>query len=357
MTAEELFSVRIKKPDEAVRRAAGKKWDAVAKPIDGLGDLEEIICRIAAIRGTVSPDISTKSLIIMCADNGVVAHGVSQADARVTEDIAALMGQHRSAVCVMTKDYPLEILTVDVGMACDRSPEGVIDRKVRKGTADLLSGPAMTEEECLAAVKTGMDLVRDCASGGTGLIATGEMGIGNTTTSTALLCALTGISPQEVTGRGAGLSDEGLRRKLVVIEEALSLHSCMNPEDVNALELLRRVGGLDIAGLSGVFIGGAVCGIPVVIDGVISAVAALCAERMVPGCRDFMIASHNGKERGTGEALRRLSLKPVIHANLALGEGTGAVLLFPLLDMAMSLYESGTGFGETDVRQYVRFDR
>ncbi|MCR5674104.1 MAG: nicotinate-nucleotide--dimethylbenzimidazole phosphoribosyltransferase [Lachnospiraceae bacterium] len=360
MTTEELFSLRIRVPAEDVRQQARKQWDAVMKPIDGLGDFEKMICRIAAVRGTTDPDITRKALIIMCADNGVVVHGVSQTDAHVTNDVAVMMGQRKSSAGIMAGAFPVEILTVDVGIASDRTPAGVIDRKVRKGTADLLTEPAMTAEECLQAIETGIEMARLCSEKGIGLIATGEMGIGNTTTSAALVCATTGASPAEVVGRGAGLSDEGLRTKLSVVEDALAFHfgarhaGCADSPD-GAFEALRRVGGLDIAGLAGVFIGGATLGIPVVIDGLISAAAALCAERMVPGCRASMIASHSGRERGTAAVLRELGLRPVIDADLALGEGSGALMLFPLLDMAMSLYRDGTRFDGSGIDPYERF--
>ena len=341
MTLTELFSVTIHVPDEEIRAAAKRRWDALAKPLDGLGRFEDILGSIAAVRGALVPDISKKVLIIMCADNGVTAEGVSQADQKVTYDVAALMGRKRSSVGVMAKHYPLDILTVDIGINSGDVPEGVLSRKVRRGTADLKKEPAMTEEECLKAVGTGIELAWSCADKGYGLIATGEMGIGNTTSSAALF-----------------LFQEGIQRKLSVIREALEFHFPGRSGGIfsgrEAFEALRKVGGLDIAGLAGVFIGGAMRGVPVVIDGVISAAAALAAGKMVPGCRFAMIASHSGRERGTTEALHQLGLVPVIDADLALGEGSGAVLLLPMLDMAMSLYQEGTFFSETGIGQYKR---
>ena len=358
MTLTELFSITIHAPDEEIRAAAKRRWDALAKPLDGLGHFEDILGSIAAVRGTVLPDISKKVLIIMCADNGVTEEGVSQADQKVTYDVAALMGRKRSSVGVMAKHYPLDILTVDIGINSGDVPEGVLDRKVRRGTADFIKEPAMTEEECLKAVGTGIELAWSCADKGYGLIATGEMGIGNTTSSAALISVLSGRKPEELAGRGAGLTDEGIQRKLSVIREALEFHFPGRSGGIfsgrEAFEALRKVGGLDIAGLAGVFIGGAMRGVPVVIDGVISAAAALAAGKMVPGCRFAMIASHSGRERGTTEALHQLGLVPVIDADLALGEGSGAVLLLPMLDMAMSLYQEGTFFSETGIGQYKR---
>ncbi|MCR5251601.1 MAG: nicotinate-nucleotide--dimethylbenzimidazole phosphoribosyltransferase [Lachnospiraceae bacterium] len=361
MTRDELFSLVIPAPDEAARKAAKKRWDGIAKPIDGLGRLEELICRIAAIEGREDAQVTPRGLIIMCADNGVVEEGVSQTSQEVTLEVARLMGQKKSSVGVMTESCPLKAYAVDIGIDSGETPEGVIDRKVRRGSANIAKGPAMTEEECLRAVSVGIGLARKSRDEGCRLLATGEMGIGNTTTSAALLCALTGAEPAAVTGRGAGLSDEGLLRKLAVVERALELHrkemGCRQAStQADALEALRRLGGLDIAGLAGVFIGGALFGIPVIIDGLISATAALAAEQLAPGCRAYMLASHRGREKGTMIALERLGLYPVIDADLALGEGTGAVLLFPLLDMAMSLYRSGLAFGEAEIEAYRRFE-
>ena len=224
MTIKELTSIQINKPDMHAAEAAKSRWDAIAKPIDGLGDFEDMVCRIAAAKADMCPDISKKALVIMCADNGVVKEGVSQTDQSVTRDVAALMGRKESSVGIMAKHYPLEIFTVDVGINCDGTPKGVIDKKVRKGTEDILKGPAMTVEEGLRAIEAGIEIVKLCRDKKYEIIATGEMGIGNTTTATTLLCALTGLEPAEVTGRGAGLTDEGLKHKIEVIEETLKFH-------------------------------------------------------------------------------------------------------------------------------------
>jgi len=212
--------------------------------------------------------------------------------------------------------------------------------------------PAMTEAETLAAIEVGMELVRRFKAEGYSLLATGEMGIGNTTTSSAVAAALSGCAVEEITGRGAGLSDAGLLRKRQVIAEALQKYDFGKNE---TFRILSTVGGLDIAGLAGVFIGGALYQIPVVLDGVISTVAALVAERLVPGTRAYMIPSHKSKEPAAARMLEELALAPVIDASLALGEGTGAVMMFALLDMAMTLYETRTTFSDISVEQYVRF--
>ncbi len=359
MKMEDLLSLKIEKPSERIYALSKEAWNRVAKPIDSLGLFEDLICRIAAVQGSVEVRIRQKALLIMCADNGVVREGVSQSGQEITEKVAALMGERKSSVGRLTAHYPMEIFTYDVGMVCDRTPKGVIDKKVCKGTEDFLKGPAMTKEQCLEAIQVGMEAVEMCKGKGIDLIATGEMGIGNTTTSTAVVCALCGVSPSECTGRGAGLTDAGLEKKIRVIEEGLSLHlgkkkGTKRSEAGEVFEALRSLGGADIAALCGVFIGGAKYRIPIVIDGLISAVAALVAERLVPGCRDYMIASHRGKEQAMALLLEELLLQPVILADMALGEGTGAVMLFPLLDMAHSLYAEGTSFQSASIEQYER---
>ena len=360
MTREELFQLHICAPDESVRLAARRRWDALAKPIDGLGCFEETVARIAGMTGSTELDLSRKALVIMCADNGIVDEGVSQTGREVTYEVASLMGKRMSSVGIMLRDYPADILTIDIGIASDDIPDGVIDRKVRRGTRNFLHEPAMTADETLKAIGTGMDIVRNCRDKGISLIATGEMGIGNTTTSSALMSILLGLDASECTGRGAGLSDEGLERKIRVINEGIAVNfpdrenrNFAEPGEV--FDVLCRVGGLDIAGLAGIFMGGALYRVPIVIDGFISMISALIAERLLPGCREYMIASHLGRESGMKLLSRCLELTPVINADLALGEGTGAVMLFPLLDMAMSLYGSGTMFSDTSIEEYERF--
>ncbi len=362
MKRDELFSLKPGKPDAEIKRASKDKWDKIAKPIDGLGELEEMISRIASIQGRVVPEISKKALIIMCADNGVVKEGVSQTGSEVTLNVATLMGKRKSSVGIMTDTGITDIFVYDTGIDSEVTPAGVIDRKIRRGTGDFLKEPAMEESECLKAIETGMAAVKECKEKGYGIIATGEMGIGNTTTAAAVLCGIEGLDPAEYTGRGSGLTDSGYSRKIQVIDEGLRLHRkegykkpATSKEEITGI--MSSLGGLDIAGLCGVFIGGALCGIPVVIDGFISATAALAAAKLMPDCREYMLASHLGREKGMSFILKELELKPVIHADLALGEGSGAVMLFPLLDMAMSLYTGGTVFEETDIEQYERYDK
>lgn len=360
MLKQDLFEIRIDDPDKKSYELVKRKWDSLAKPLDGLGDFEEIICRIGSVTGQIPDDISRKVLVIFCADNGVVQEGVSQTGKEVTTMVASLMGDNASSVGRMTKNYPIEIIPVDIGMDCDETPAGVLPRKVGHITGDIQKEAAMSEEDCLKAIEIGIDIAKMCKDKGFHIAATGEMGIGNTTTSTALYAAFTNENPDEITGRGAGLPDDALDHKRKVIRETLTFHGLDKGNDStkeDTLRALQCVGGFDIAGLTGFFIGCAVNHLPVVIDGFISAVAALTAERLCPGAKNYMIASHRGRETGCMRALNHLGLKPVIDGSMALGEGTGAVMVFPLLDMVFDLFHSGTAFADSDIDQYERFDK
>ncbi|MCR5688384.1 MAG: nicotinate-nucleotide--dimethylbenzimidazole phosphoribosyltransferase [Lachnospiraceae bacterium] len=352
-----------------VETAIKARFDALAKPIDGFGSFEDMICRIGAVLGTPEPDISKKALVIMIADNGVTARGISQTDRSVTAKVAALMAKDKSSVGLMTQGTDISLMPVDIGIDSDHPVPGLIDMKVMRGTRDIVNERAMSEDECRRAIRAGEEIARRCLDDGIRIVATGEMGIGNTTTSAALFCALTGASPSDVAGRGAGLSDVGLARKIGVIETALERHlsglmrdgipasgfPVTGPE--NAFLALSSLGGLDIAGLVGVFKGCSDCRIPVVIDGAISAVAALAASLIYPGCEKAMLASHSGREKITGMVHGILGITPVINADLSLGEGTGAVMLFPLLDMVLRVYNGLESFGDAGIIPYERFDK
>lgn len=355
MTKEELWNLSIPKADRKLFDAIKDNWNSIAKPLDGMGRMETLLCQIGAVQGTTEVKTSPRTLIIMCGDNGVVAEGVSQSGQDVTLAVAKNMGLKKSSACKMAQCAGVDILTVDVGVNTDEEIPGVLNRKVRRGTRDFLVEPAMTEEEVLAAIETGIDMVRKCKEQGVRLAAVGEMGIGNTTTSAAVTAAILKLSAETVTGRGAGLDDAGLKRKTEVIDRAL--HQYKLPEDPRerAFEALRCLGGLEIAGMCGVFIGGALYHIPVVADGVISLAAALCAEKILPGTRESMLPSHMDLEPASRPVQEELQLRGVIHAEVNLGEGTGAVMLFPLLDMALAIYEGSSSFSQIGMEQYERF--
>lgn len=352
MTKQQLEQIKIMTPDEKIQKKVQENWDSLAKPLDGLGIFEKIFTQIGAVTGDECVPLHKKAVIVMCADNGIVEEGISQSGQEVTYQVAESMGKRKSSVCLMAAQVGAEVIPIDVGIASDETPEGVWNQKVCRGTRNFLKQPAMTEEEALAAIEAGIGSVKKCREDGVTLLATGEMGIGNTTTSSAVAAALLGCKTADITGKGAGLSDEGLLHKITVIEEAREKYQFDKKE---AFRILCSVGGLDIAGLCGVCIGGAVYGIPVVLDGVISAVSALVAERLIPGVKDFLIASHKSREPAAAWILQELGVHPVIDGSLALGEGTGAVLMFGLLDTVHAVYDNRTTFSDIKVEAYRRF--
>ena len=352
LTRDKLRQFTIRQPDENVYKAVKARWDAIAKPLDGMGRFEEITAQIGAITGDERLDLSKKAVLIFCADNGIVAEGVSQSGQEVTLAVAGSMAKKASSVGRMAQFAGVDTIPVDIGINSDLKTDGVLDKKIAHGTRDFLIEPAMSEEETLRAIETGIALVAECKDKGYRILATGEMGIGNTTTSSAVAAALLGCESAFVVGRGAGLSDRGLARKREVVADAIEQYDLYEKD---AFTVLRTVGGLDIAGLAGMCIGGALYHVPIVLDGVISMVAALAADRIVPGVREYVIASHKGKEPAVELLVKDLHLQPVIDANLALGEGTGAVMMFSMLDMALCIYHEETTFADISVGQYERF--
>lgn len=351
-TREELAKLTVKASDKVIYKRVISNLDSVAKPIDGLGRFEALVARLGAIQGTEIIDISKKAVIIMCADNGIVEEGVSQSGQEVTLAVVKNMAEKKSSVGKMAEKIGADTIPVDIGINHKESIQGVLNKKISLGTRNFRNEPAMTEKEAIKAIFTGIELVFACKEKGYNILATGEMGIGNTTTSSAVTAALLGCDVSEVTGRGAGLSDEKLKTKQKIIAEAIEKYEL---KEADALQILKTVGGLDIAGLAGVCIGGAMYHVPIVLDGVISMTAALLAERIVPGTKDYLIPSHKGKEPASERLAKELNLEPVIDASLALGEGTGAVMMFSLLDIALSVYQERTTFSDIQIEQYERF--
>lgn len=341
---------QITAPDEAARAACLAQWDGLAKPLGSLGLLESTLARVAAVTGEPDVTLDHRTLLVLCADNGVVAQGVTQCGSEVTASVARALAAGESTVCHMAKTARCQVVPVDMGMKGFPPTPGVWDCHVRDGTADITQGPAMTRAECVRAMELGAELVRRCREEGASILATGEMGIGNTTTSSALAAVLLGKSPAEVTGRGAGLSDAGLARKVAAIQRAIEWN---RPDPADPIDVIAKVGGLDIAGLCGVFLGGALYRVPVIIDGFISGAAALCAARLRPGAEFAMLPSHVSAEPAGGLMLEALGLTPLLTAGMRLGEGTGAVALLPLLDMALAVYHSGQTFGHLGIDAYT----
>ncbi len=342
---------KITPPDGAARAEAQRRWDACAKPLGSLGLLETAICDIAALTGSADVALSPRAVLVLCADNGVVSQGVTQTDSGVTAAVARALALGRTAVCRMAARADCRVVSVDLGIRDFPGCPGVLDRRVGNGTEDLSEGPAMTLEQAEAVILAGVDLVRAEAERGTRLLAAGEMGIGNTTTAAAVTAVLIGAVPEAVTGRGAGLSDEGLRRKLAVVRRGIAVN---RPNADDPLDVLSKLGGFDLAGLCGVFLGGALYRIPVLIDGFPSAAAALCAARLCPAAEKAMLATHVSAEPAGALLLRALGKQAFLTAGMRLGEGTGAVAAMPLLDMALAVYRECYTFAEGGIEPYTR---
>lgn len=329
------------------RDEAWAKWDAVAKPLRSLGRLEELVVRMADILQTADVRIDRRCALVFCGDHGVVEEGVSQSGSEVTALVARSVAEGTANVNLMAAVAHADVFAVDMGMK--QAVDGVIDRRIADGTRNMTRGAAMTREQAVQALRVGAELVGEMKARGYRLIATGEMGIGNTTASAALACALLSLPPEEMTGRGAGLSDEGLARKRRAVERALAVN---RPDPADPIDVLAKVGGFEIAGMAGAFLGGCEHRVPIVIDGVISAVAALVAARIRPEAREFMLASHASREPAAARMMAELGLSPVLHADMALGEGTGAIALIPLLDMALSVYHGTHTFDDLGMAAY-----
>ena len=346
MTLQEAVK-RIKPLDEKAMDRASKRWDSIAKPLHSLGALETMLIKIAGMTGSEDIHLEKKGLIAMCADNGVVEEGVTQTGQEVTAIVAENFLAGTTTACVMCKKCGARLFPVDVGMAVDTKVR--TDLKVAMGTRNMTKGPAMTREEAIRGIEAGIAVAEELKEKGYQLLATGEMGIGNTTTSSAVASVLLGKPVEDMTGKGAGLSSEGLNRKIKAIKKAIALN---NPDRSDVIDVLAKVGGLDIAGMAGVFLGGAALGMPVVMDGFISCVAALIAQRICPNAGEYMIPSHVSREPAAHLILRELGKEAVLHAGMCLGEGTGAVALFPVLDLAEAVYNSMSTFGDINVEQY-----
>ena len=347
---ENTWRSAILPPDKAAMAAAKAKWDAIAKPIGSLGLFEDAVVQIAGLTGSAEVRLPKRAVLVMCADNGVVAEGVSQSGQDVTALVAGNMAEGKSSVCRMAAAVHAEVFPVDIGMA--QAVPGVRDRHIARGTGNIAVGPAMRREEAARAVQVGIDMVGELKAQGYSIIATGEMGIGNTTTASAMLAAFLGAEPSAVTGRGAGLSDEGLKRKISAIRRAIAVNK---PDPTDGLDVLCKLGGFDIAGMCGTFLGGAIHRVPILIDGFISAVAALAAVRICPESRQAMLAAHVSAEPAARMPLEALDAKPLITAGLRLGEGTGAVAALPLLDLALSVYDEMVTFDGIGLEAYKPF--
>lgn len=339
---QQLLS-RIPQPDAVAMDKARQRQAQLAKPPGSLGRLEELSIQLAGITGQIHNTIERKHLLVFAADNGVVAQGVSSAPQSVTLQQTVNLTRAKTGASVLAKHFGCGITVCDVGVNADIRDSAVLNRKIAYGTADITNGPAMTREQALQAILTGYELADQTEAD---VLGVGEMGIGNTTTSSAILSVLLGVDVENVTGRGGGLTEESFQKKKAVIRQAIAINQ---PDATDVVDVLSKVGGFDIAAMCGAFLGAAASRRPVVVDGFISAVAALCAVRLCPRVRGYLVPSHASFEIGYRLAMDAIGLKPMLLLGMRLGEGSGCPLAFTVLEAACAIINDMATFDQADI--------
>lgn len=348
MTLLERTCAAVVPVDREVALQAKARLDGKTKPRGSLGRLEELACRLAAVYRMANPPLPAKAVVVMAADHGVAEEGVSAYPQEVTSQMVKNFAAGGAAINVLAWQQGARVLVADMGTKFPSGAPGVCDYRLGPGTANFTRGPAMSQETAVRAVEIGVGLAGELAAAGVGLIGVGDMGIGNTTASSAVTAVLTGRPPNLVTGRGTGIDDRSRRKKVEVVERALEVN---RPDPSDALDVLAKVGGFEIAGLAGVMLGAAAYKLPVVLDGFITGAAALAAVGLCPALHDYLIASHRSVEPGHEVVLRTLELRPLLDLEMRLGEGTGAVLAMNLAEAALRILREMATFeaaGVTD---------
>jgi nicotinate-nucleotide--dimethylbenzimidazole phosphoribosyltransferase len=347
MASRSQLAIKVSGLDETAMEAVRQRQNQLTKPPGSLGRLEELSIQLAGITGQPQPTVDRKAIVVMAGDHGVTAEGVSAYPAEVTAQMVLNILRGGAAINVIARQVGARVVVVDMGVAAEieQHPE-LIDRKVAAGTANMARGPAMSAEQAETALAVGMEIAADLAGEGLQLIGTGEMGIGNTTPSSAITAALTGAPVAEVVGRGTGVDDAGLARKIEIVERALAVN---RPSADDPIDVLAKVGGFEIAGLAGLILGSAAARIPVVIDGFITGAAALVAARLEPRSTGYMIASHQSVEIGHRIILESLGLTPLFKLDLRLGEGTGAALAMHTIEAAARVLREMATFDSAGV--------
>jgi len=338
---------RIQGLDEAAMAAARARQDTLTKPPGSLGRLEELSVQLAGITGKNIPSIKDKVIITMAGDHGVVAEGVSAFLQEVTPQMVLNFLNGGAAINVLARHVGVRITIVDMGVAADMGPHPfLVVKKIAHGTANMTQGPAMTRKQAEQAVLAGVEVVEAEIARGLDIVGTGDMGIGNTTPSAAIAAALTGIQPAKLAGRGTGVDDAGLKRKIDAIERALAVNQ---PDPKDGLDVLAKVGGFEIGGLAGVILGAAANRVPVMVDGFISTAAAMIAVTIAPAVRPYLISAHRSQEYGHSQMVEWLGLKPLVDLDFRLGEGTGAALGISFAEAACKILSEMATFAEAGV--------
>lgn len=326
---------KIEPLDEKAKAQAKRKLDLLSKPVGSLGKLEDLCMQLSGIYGEVTFNLEPKVVIGFAGDHGVYEEGVAKDPQWITKAQIPNFAKGVCAVGTLAQFMKADVVAVDVGVKCDEPLEGVLDYKIRQGTSNMAKGPAMTREEAIRSIEVGIEVTKKTLDKGYKVLAIGEMGIGNTTPSSAIISVLADCDPKEVTGKGAGLSPEGVLHKVNVIRKAIALNE---PNKEDALDVLSKVGGFEIGAMAGAILGAASLRVPVVLDGFISYAAALLAQKICPTAKAYMIASHYSAEPGTVKATQLLEMEPMLHLDMRLGEGSGGILVFQLLEAAHYLF-------------------
>lgn len=335
----------IGKLDKKAMKKAKERLDNLTKPPGSLGYLEELAIKMAGITQDVMPDISQKNHVIMVGDHGVVQEGVSAFPQSITKAMVENFLNGGAAVNVLARQYRVNISIVDIGMVNEVKKDGIIQANIKKGTDNLLEGPAMSKTEAVKSIETGIEIANQFLKNGAKIIGTGEMGIGNTTPSSAIIKAATNLDIDQVVGYGTGLDEEGLENKKNIIKKALDLNQ---PKEDDGLDILHKVGGLEIGGMAGVMLAGAKAKKPVLIDGLISAAAALIAYLIKPAVANFLIPSHKSVEPGHEKLYQFLDMRPMFDLEMRLGEGTGAILGMGIVESSNRIIKEMATFDTLD---------
>jgi nicotinate-nucleotide--dimethylbenzimidazole phosphoribosyltransferase len=343
----ENIIARIQGLDETAMAAARARQDMLTKPPGSLGRLEELSIQLAGITGKNIPTLKDKVIITMAGDHGVVAEGVSAFPQEVTPQMVLNFLHGGAAINVLARHVGARITIVDMGVAAEMEAHpALVVKKVALGTANITKGPAMSREQVVQALIAGVEVVEAEIQEGLDIVGTGDMGIGNTTPSAAIAAALTGIEPAKIAGRGTGVDDEGLRRKIAAIERALAVNK---PDPKDGLDVLAKVGGFEIGGLAGVILGAAANRKPVMVDGFISTAAAMIAVTTAPAVCPYLISAHRSQEYGHSQMVEWLGLKPLVDLDFRLGEGTGAALGISFAEASCKILAEMATFAEAGV--------
>ncbi|WP_019156120.1 nicotinate-nucleotide--dimethylbenzimidazole phosphoribosyltransferase [Robertmurraya massiliosenegalensis] len=344
MNLLEKTLLQIEGLNQEMMEKARQRVDNLIKPPNSLGKLEDLAVQLAGITGTLYPGLTQKTIVVMAADHGVYEEDISSNPQEVTFAQTMHIQKGVTGVGALGKSSAAKIVTVNIGVKGDiPSDAQVTNRKIKNGTDNMAKGPAMTREEAIQSLEVGIEMANEEIRKGAQILGTGEMGIGNTTPSTAILSVLGNIDPKEITGKGAGVGSRGIEHKINVIKKAIAINE---PNKDDAIDVLAKVGGLEIGGMAGVMLGAAANRVPVVVDGYISTVAALLAISIEPKAKEYIITSHASAEPGGKKASEMLGIEPVLYMNMCLGEGSGAAIVFPIVDAACHMMKQMATFAE-----------